>query len=315
MITRAAIQPVGVRIKVYRVIQVRAMQPVRLTRRRIQADEWALVLASAQIPHRVAREGPGWALLVSDDDAPGAHAALAAYDEETRLERDAAIPEGASFSLASAIGVAVGALLLAFFAVTGPPVAGSPWFERGAASSSDIVSGEYWRAVTALTLHVDAYHVVGNAVATTVLLSAVVQRLGPGCGLTLVLLAGTLANLVGALAHGPRYVAVGASTATFGAVGILAALRLFPASLAVKTRWRPWVVLVASVVLLAILGTGRGADVLGHALGLLAGGGLSLATGAALKRPLAAAVQWLLVVAATLAIVGCWRLALSGPGS
>ena len=281
----------------------------------MQADEWALVLASAQIPHRVARDGPGWALLVSDDEAPRAHAALAAYDEETSFERDVAIPEGASFSLASAIGVALGALLLAFFAVTGPPAAGSLWFERGAASSSDIMGGEAWRAVTALMLHVDAFHVMGNAVATAVLLPAVVQRLGPGCGLTLVLLAGTLANLVGAVAHGPRYVAVGASTATFGAVGVLAALRLFPASSGMKTRWRPWIVLVASVVLLAILGAGRGADVLGHALGLLAGGGLGLTAGAALKRPLASSVQWLLIVGATLAIVGCWRLALSGPGS
>ena len=48
---------------------------------------------------------------------------------------------------------------------------------------------------------------------------------------------------------------------------------------------------------------------------LYAGGVLGLTARAALRRPLAAAVQWLLVVAATLAIVGCWRLALSGPGS
>lgn len=272
------------------------------------------MLASAQIPHRVARDGPGWVLLVPADEAPRAHAALAAYDQETRLEPDAAIPEGASFRLAAAIGVALGALLLAFFAVTGPPVAGSRWFERGAAASWHIASGEPWRAMTALTLHVDAFHVAGNAVATAVLLPAVVQRLGPGCGLTLVLLAGTVANLVGAIAHGPRYVAVGASTATFGAVGILAALRLFPAPAAARTRWRPWIVLVASVVLLAILGAGRGADVLGHAFGLLAGGVLGLATGAALRRPPAPVVQWLLVVAATMAVVGCWRLALTASG-
>lgn len=288
------------------------MEPVRSTRRRAQADEWALVLASAQIPHRVARDGPGWVLLVPAAEAHQARAALAAYDEETRLEPDAAIPEGASFRLASAIGVAFGVLLLAFFAVTGPPVAGSRWFERGAAASWRIVGGEPWRAVTALTLHVDAVHVAGNAVAVAVLLPAVLQRLGPGGGLVLVLLAGTVANLAGAIAHGPRYVVVGASTATFGAVGILAALRLFPAAAAARTRWRPWIVLVASLVLLAILGAGRGADLLGHALGLLAGGALGLAAGAALRRPPGPAVQWLLVVAAALAVVGCWWLALAG---
>lgn len=288
------------------------MEPVRSTRRRAQADEWALVLASAHIPHRVARDGPGWVLLVPADEAPRARAALGAYDEETRLEPDAAIPEGASLRLASAIGVALGVLLLAFYAVTGPPVAGSRWFERGAAASWHIVGGEPWRAVTALTLHVDAVHVAGNAVAVAVLLPAILQRLGPGAGLALVLLAGTVANLAGAIAHGPRYVVVGASTATFGAVGILAALRLFPATATARTRWRPWIVLVASLVLLAILGAGRGTDLLGHALGLLAGGALGLAAGAAIRRPPGPAVQWLLVVAAAMAVVGCWRLALAG---
>lgn len=288
------------------------MQPIRSTTSRPQADEWALVLASAQIAHRVAREGAGWTLLAPADEAPRAHEALVAYDEETRREPDAVMSEGASFRLATTMGIALGALLLAFFAVTGPPVAGSHWFERGAAAGWRIVGGQPWRAMTALTLHVDAFHAAGNAVAVAVLLPAVVQRLGLGVGLALVVLAGAVANLVGALAHGPHYVSVGASTATFGAIGLLAVLRLFPAPPAARTRWRPWIVLVASVVLLAILGAGRGADVLGHALGLLAGGALGLVAGAALERPPGPAVQWLLVAATTLAVVACWWLALTG---
>jgi membrane associated rhomboid family serine protease len=76
----------------------------------------------------------------------------------------------------------------AFFAVTGPPAAGPRWFEQGAASARHIVSGEPRRAATALTLHADAVHVAGNAIATALLLPAIVQRLGVGCGLWLVLL-------------------------------------------------------------------------------------------------------------------------------
>lgn len=285
---------------------------IRATGSATEAEEWALVLAAAGIPHRLESDGAGWTLLVPASEAPRAHGALDAYDGEARREPDAALAEPASRHFPWAIGVAAAALLLAFFAVTGSPTAGSLWFERGAASARRIVSGEPWRAVTALTLHVDAVHVAGNAVATAVLLPAVVQRLGPGCGVWLLLLAGAGANLLGAMLHDPRHVAVGASTATFGAIGILAALRLSPSSTAAGMRWKPWMVLAASLVLLAMLGAGRGSDVLGHALGLVSGGALGLAAGAALRRPLGPSVQWTLVVMAALAVAGCWRLALAG---
>ena len=285
--------------------------PVRAARRQTRVEEWALVLAAASIPHRVERDGAGFLLIVPDADALQAQAALDAYDEEARAERHAALAEQASPRLAWAVGVAVATLLLAFFAVTGPPGAGSRWFEHGAASARLIVGGEPWRAVTALTLHVNAVHVAGNALAAAVLLPAIVQQLGPGGGLWLVLLAGTAGNMLAALVYDPRHVAVGASTATFGAIGILAALRLLPAPAGAGTRRKRWPVLAASLVLAAMLGTGPGADVLAHVLGLLAGGVLGLAAGAVLRRPPGAPVQWSLVALAALALVGCWRLALA----
>ena len=81
--------------------------PIRATRRATQAEEWALVLAAAGIPHRVEPGEPGWILLVPDAETPRAHAALAAYDEEARGEPDAAIAEAASLRVAWAVGVAV----------------------------------------------------------------------------------------------------------------------------------------------------------------------------------------------------------------
>ncbi len=258
------------------------------------------MLAAAGIQHRVERDDAGFLLLVPE-----------AYDGEIRTEQHAAPAEEASPRLAWAVSVAVAALLLAFFAVTGPPAAGRRWFERGAASSRLIVSGEPWRAVTALTLHMDAVHVAGNALATAVLLPPIVQRFGPGGGFWIVLLAGAGGNVLAALIHDPHHVAIGASTATFGAIGILAALRLLPAPAGAAVRRKRWPVLGASLVLLAILGTGPGADVLSHLLGLLAGGALGLAAGRVCRRPPGAPVQWLLVVLAALFIAGCWRLALA----
>ena len=284
---------------------------IRTSQRASEADAWALVLTAAGIPYRLESTEIGWTLLVSAPDAEKVREALDAYDDETHGEPDATLPEGASARTAWAVGLALGASLLGFFAVTGPPTAGSPWFERGAAASRPMLHGEPWRAVTALTLHVGTVHVVGNAIATALLLPPIVQRLGPGGGVGLVLVAGMVANLIAAAAQGAQHLAVGASTATFGAIGVLAALRLWPRSSPGRTRGRRWIVPVATVLLLTMLGTGQAADVLAHALGLLSGGALGFVV-AVPRRSLATPLQWTLLAAAALIVVGCWHLALSG---
>src|SRR5437899_11789152 len=148
---------------------------IRLTRSRDEAEEWALVLAADGIPHRVEPDGSGWTLVVPDPDVTRAHAALDAYDDEARRPRVAPLLERTERPLPWAFGFTVAALMLAFFAVSGSPAPGSLWFDRGAASARDMLGGEPWRAVTALTLHIDAAHVMGNGVATLVLLPAIPQ--------------------------------------------------------------------------------------------------------------------------------------------
>jgi membrane associated rhomboid family serine protease len=284
---------------------------IRTTESAREADEWALVLTAAGIPYRLEWGAAGWMLLAPDPEVANVREALDAYAEETRGESAGPLPEAASARTAWTVGLAGGAFLLGFFAVTGPPMGGSPWFDRGAAAAGPMLHGEPWRAVTALTLHVDTVHVVSNAIATALLLPPIVQRLGPGGAVWLLLLAGTGANLLAATAQGSPHVAVGASTATFGAIGILAALRLWPRSGTGRTRGRRWIVPVATVLLLTMLGTGRGADVLAHALGLLSGGVIGLVA-AVSRRRRAVPIQWALAAAAALTVVGCWQLALSG---
>lgn len=288
------------------------MIPIRVTRRSALADEWALVLTAAGIPHRVEPDGGGWSVLVAVDDVSRAAATLAAYDEETPREPAPLPPPPATPEFPWMFGVVLGLVLLGAFALTGPPAAASRWFERGAASASDIAAGQAWRTVTALMLHVDGVHVAANAVATAVLVPPIVQRLGPGLGLWLVLLAGAVGNLLAAFAHDPRHVAVGASTAIFGAVGILAALRVLGAPPATRGSRRRWVVMAAGVVLLVMLGTGENVDVLAHVLGFAVGGALG-AGAARIRRPPRRAVQWSLVALAALAVAGCWALAASDP--
>lgn len=270
-------------------------------------EAWGLVLTAAGIPYRLESNEVGWTILVSAADVDKAREALDAYDEEARGALSPTVSEAASADTAWIIGVMLGAALLGFFAVTGPPTAGSRWFEWGAAAAGRMLHGEPWRAVTALTLHVDTIHVVSNAIATALLLPPIVQRFGVGGGVWLVLLAGTTGNLISAALQSIDHVAVGASTATFGAIGILTALQL---SAKGGTTGRRWIVPVAALLLLAMLGTSRTADVLAHAVGLLTGGALGFVASVSRQR-LPAPIQWALVAAAALTVAGCWHLALS----
>ena len=284
---------------------------VRVTPERHRADEWAMVLAASYIPHRLRHRGDGWALIVDAREVEAAREALDAFDRENVVNTtDVSVDAVAPVRGAAAVGIAVGLLLIGFFAATGTRASRSVWFERGGAAAERIVAGEWWRTVTAPTLHADAPHVVGNAAASVLLVGAVSHELGPGVGLWLILLAGAGGNALTAVAYGAHHNSVGASTAMFGAIGILAATRVVSSRRRPAAR-KPWMVVAASLALLALLGMSPDADLLAHLFGLLLGGALGLVAAAALPRPLRSPTQWALAVAVLALIVGGWLRAVS----
>jgi len=273
-----------------------------------RADEYALVLEAIRIAHRVEEAEGGWAVMVAAGDAARARRALAAYDAEGQERRrpEAPPPEyGRTW-----VGLVAAALLLAFFAVIGGRDRSRVWFEGGSASAELILSGELWRTVTALTLHADAVHVLSNAVACVVFVTAVGRWLGPGVALWLVLLAGAAGNGLTALAYGSRHIAVGASTSTFGALGILAARQFLARRSVPWGRRKAWVAIAAGLALLGMLGTAPGSDILAHLFGLLVGGALGAGAALAALRPPRPAAQWALALAALTFVAGSWWLAL-----
>ena len=287
-------------------------EPIRIARTSTQADEWALVLMSAGIPHAVTPDGAGWTVRVDVGDVDRALAALAAYDREAVSAASAAPPpavETQPYPWMS--GVTVGLLLLGAFGLTGPAELASRWFERGAAVAGRVIGDEPWRAITALTLHTDAVHVLGNAVATAVLLPPLVQRLGIGVALWLLLIAGALGNVGAALVHEVRHSAVGASTATFGAIGALAAMRMLPPATVGLSRRRGWVPVAAALLLLVLMGTAPRADVVAHVLGLASGLGVGLLAATSVRSRPGTLVQCALTALAIVTIAAAWRLALT----
>ncbi len=263
------------------------------------------------------RSGPeGFVLGAPIDEAERAADILSAYesekrDQESRREQESQrepVPVAAGGAVA---GLAVSAALLVFFFVTGPRNATVIWFERGSADAERILLGELWRTVTALTLHADVTHVLANALFGALFLSAVCGALGAGVGCALVLLSGAGGNLANALFQSSHHVSVGASTAVFGAVGLLSGLAVARRQRQRSPRRHAWVPIGAGLAILAMLGTaGARVDLWAHLFGLLVGGALGIPVGFALSRPPRPLVQWVLGGAALMAVLYCWGLAL-----
>jgi rhomboid protease GluP len=282
---------------------------VRVTDAIQHAGDWALVLHSAGIDHRVDIRDGSLALIVAVDDASRALAALDAFDAESGPVVVAPVPDLGP----SPLGVACAALLVIVFRVTGPGDArpASTWFDVGRAASTAIIDGEVWRTVTALTLHGDVMHLVGNVVASLLFVSAVGRWLGVGLGGALVLATGAVANLLVAWSYGPGHVSIGASTATFAALGLLAGVQIVRRFGHVERRRRAWVPLVAGLCLVIMLGASERADIVAHLFGLAAGVACGVAVAASGVRAPGRIVQALLATLTLVAILGCWWLALT----
>lgn len=245
-----------------------------LTRR--QARNWELVLQARLIACRNRRYRLGWQLLVETENYQKALSELRAYEQENR-GWPPPLPEAVSLvdNRATTLWVLIG--LAVFYNVSWqtiplgiqPPI---DWLALGNADAGKMMAGEWWRAVTALTLHNDWPHLLGNLLIGGLFISRLCRDLGSGLGWTLLLAAGFFGNLVNAWLQSPAHRAVGASTAIFGAVGLLAVIGLirYRHDLRLRRRWP--LPLAAAVGLLAMLGAGgENTDLGAHLFGFLAG--------------------------------------------
>jgi membrane associated rhomboid family serine protease len=282
---------------------------------RVSADhnlvrEWQLVLLAQGLSSSVRPSGDGVILSVPEAEVDRAHAALLAYDNENAV-KFADRHEPASSVRLLAGGIISGIFVLVMFCVTTvwfPTVA---WFERGGADADRILHGELWRTVTSLTLHADFGHAASNAAATALFFGMVSNLLGLGLGCALVLLAGAGGNLANAFLHGSSHLAIGASTAVFGAVGVIGGLSMARHRRNASSRRRAWLSIAAALALLGMLGTaGARVDVWAHLCGFLVGAILGIAAAYVAPHPPGLRIQWAWGSAAVGVLMYCWTLAL-----
>ena len=165
------------------------------------------------------------ALYVAPKDAARANEELTAYDSENRRsppERVWARPPLPRVEVAMVYWT----ILLFFFAAGRHNALSFDWISAGAAQTGLMLKGEWWRAVTALCLHESGAHLLGNLVFGTIFLMLLSQVTGAGvAALAMIASAGTAGNVLSALVRSPEHTSIGASTAIFAGIGLLAALR------------------------------------------------------------------------------------------
>jgi membrane associated rhomboid family serine protease len=276
--------------------------------RRAACEERAFVLHAVGIASQVAWNGRSWSLFVAGEQEAEAIGHLLRYQRENPPRHSSAEPEPVH-RLAWLGSAAYVLVLLIVGYLAGRDAFGHDWFGDGGLRAGAVRSGEAWRAVTALTLHLDVGHLLANLGFGTVFGLLAGQLIGPGLAWAAVLGAAALANFLNSMIRSPEYGSVGASTAVFATLGLLAAYSWRRrASRADRWAYR-WAPLVAGVALLAFTGAGgERTDVLAHLTGFVMGAvaGVLLAAN---RRPLAGWAQSTLGAAAIVAIAASWWLA------
>jgi membrane associated rhomboid family serine protease len=268
-----------------------------------------LVLEAKGIEHNSQEIQGSWVLSVPSDTLRAAYEEISRYSAERSVPRS--IPEAIQPHAGAAIGAILYVVVLLLTAYcAGEGLFGVDWLKLGDLDAG--APGEWWRAVTALTLHLDQEHLLGNVLFGAVAGAAAGRLLGPGVAWASILGAAAFANYAEILITPMDHRAVGASTAVFAALGLLTGMA-WRQRLTLRERlWYRWAPLIAGVCLLTLLGAGNAhVDVLGHTLGFLFGVGV----GWVLNRTRVAdnrdtRLQIVAGVAAALLVCTAWLFAL-----
>ncbi len=246
---------------------------VRLTTDAELAKAYALTLTAMDMNALISTEEGGFGVYVTPADVLRAGWELDQYDAENNTaEAPARHQDPPVVSVSFMVtALAYAAVLTFFFGAARQNWLEIDWAGEGAMVAYHVISDlQLWRTVTALLLHLDPAHLAANLAFGIVFVWLLAKQVGSGISWLSVLFAGAAGNLANAMWQSPTHTSIGASTAVFGAIGLLAALR---------HQWRPpkaslryWAPLGGGLMLMVFLGFGTGnVDYGAHVLGFAAG--------------------------------------------
>ena len=171
------------------------------------------MLTAVDVTHVVIRDEHDWCIKVPTAEAQSALAHLEKYRLENQPPPAAPVPDQIDNGLIGVLGFLVVIWSIPFFENSG--FLGWDWRVLGRVEAGAVMDGEWWRTVTALTLHGDLGHIIGNSAFGAVFGLFAGRFMGSGLAWLLILLGGALGNLVAAALRPAEFMSLGASTATY----------------------------------------------------------------------------------------------------
>ena len=237
------------------------------------------MLHSLGIPYEIIADASGCMLVVPQHALEKAKFEIWQYDSENRSPNSnvQAIKPVYQNAVPGVIAYIVIVILVAWLA--GEATFNKNWYAAGRVDGSLIRDGEWWRSVTALTLHSGLRHLAGNIGFGAVFGLLAGSLAGPGVAWLTIVLASATANLLNTMLLDSTHKAIGASTAVFAALGVVAGFS-WRAKLMAQDRWAYRLgPIIGGIALLAYTGTGdENTDIGAHVLGFVCGffGGMLL---------------------------------------
>lgn len=233
--------------------------------------EAKLVLDAVGVPSKIVHAERSWFLTVDLANLERAEAELREYHDEKVAQQQQVEPPVVLYGGATWGVVFYVSMLILIGFLDAPWGYGYDLRPIGRMHAESVVAGQWWRGVTALTLHVDVAHLASNIAFGSLFGFMAGRLLGGGVAWLGIVVAGTVGNIINGYVQEPDHSSIGASTAVFAALGILVAhaLRDITDRDRLLRRWKP---LIGGVVLLAFTGVGgERTDVVAHVTGFLAG--------------------------------------------
>ena len=243
---------------------------------RKQCSDKALVLHALNIPYQVVTRAADSIIIVPRDFAEKSKYELWQYDQENKKSKPPA-PVVVPVYQSGVPGVAVYVAMICLVAwLAGEAFFNRDWYIAGAVDGKLIRHGEWWRTITALTLHSGIRHLAGN-IGFGILFGLMAGRLvGSGVAWFGIVVASCAANFLNTYLLASTHRSIGASTAVFAALGLVSGF-VWRAKLMAQDRW-PYRLgpVVGGIALLAYTGTGDantdiGAHLAGFVCGFLSG--------------------------------------------
>lgn len=276
--------------------------------------EARLVLESQGIRCVTEHFDDAWHLMVPAHLLDQASHELLSYEQERRAEAARKPPRTKMYAGAIPGVIAYICCLVLIAWLSRGEETEQTWRALGNLQAGLVMQGQWWRTVTALTLHVDLAHLLSNIAFGSLFGFLAGRSLGGGAGWLAIVIGGSLGNLANACFRDAHHNAIGASTAVFAALGILVTRAIFPRQTDSNSLFHRIQPLVGGILLFAYTGIGdEKTDVGAHFFGLLAG---MLIGGIATLLPdrvfTSRRSQSLLAILALAIIVGSWACALRG---